>query len=630
MMFDGDFGDFTQETFITNGSERLRVLCNAVGFDEQRTDDMLGLFSELLAPWGDRRIGTSMPWRSDIGEEGTPYEFSLALSDGVPEVRIMVEAQGEGGTLASNRDAARETVVRLANKFGLSLERFRAIEGLFLPEAPVGRYVLWHAAVVRPNKPFFMKVYLNPKVRGESQAPALIEEALKRLGFASAWPSVVAACKRGPLQDTLKYFSIDLTEKKPARVKIYVYHHDACAQNLEEVAALARTYTPGAVTAFCRAMTGSTGVFPGAPIATCLTFTENDKRPEISSTYVPFLGHVSSDLEASNSIRRFLEERGGDVTNFNRAIAAFPTRSLDRRAGMLSYASLRNGDGAPRVTVYLNPELYAASTRSSAMPSRPAPIHSEIQPLQRGAAGAEQPATFEQALSAISYHQVQIASHPFLAHLEQRGSFEEIRAIAPRVAFFVMCFQDVIRLMPLLTTDPALREFGGTHEREDKGHDRWFLHDLEQFGVSCDVETLFSDEQASIRDIVYEQIADMVRSTSDCARLGVVLSLEAAGAEFFDRIIDVLERAGRTEGLKYFARSHQRVEQSHEILQETREFELASLTVSPEALMEVLAIIEHTFATMTRLADDLLAHVQAVSSHVQAVSSVERRAEIGV
>lgn len=609
-MFDHDF---TQETFITSGSRRLRMLCNAVGFDDRLTTGMLELFSELLTPWGDCTVGASMPWRSDIGEEGTPYEFSLALSDGVPEVRIMVEAQGEAGTLASNRDAARAVVLRMASKFGLSLERFRTIEDLFLPEAPVGRFVLWHAAVSRPGKPVFMKLYLNPKVRGESKAQALVEEALERLGFASALSSVAAACKRGPL-DTLKYFSLDLTSERPARVKIYVYHQDAHARELEEVAALARTYTPGALSAFCEAMTGTRGRFPGAPIASCLTFTENDTRPEVTSTYIPFLGHVATDLEASERIRRFLDERGGDVRNFDRAIGAAATRSLSRRAGMLSYASLRNGDGAPRVTVYLNPELYASSHHSTEIPGAPTSIQSDIRRL-RPRSSEPQPATFAQVKRTISAHQAELAEHRLFSHLEQHGTFEDILAIAPRVSFFVMCFQDIIRLVPLLTADPLLRQLGHTHEREDKGHELWFLEDLEHFGVSCDLTMLFSADHAAIRDIVYEQIADVVRSRSDWARLGVVLALEAAGAEFFGKIITVLERAGRARGLKYFARSHQRVEQSHEILRDTSELELASLAISRETLTELLAVVEHTFATMSRLATDLLEHIEATASH---------------
>ena len=609
---------FSQETFISSGSRRLQTLCNAVGFDDQRTNEMLDLFSELLTPWGDGAIGASMPWRSDIGEEGTPYEFSVALSDGVPEVRIMVEAQGEAATLASNRDAAHAVVLRMASKFGLSLDRFQRIEDLFLPEAPVGRFVLWHAAVVRPDAPLFMKVYLNPKVRGESQAPALVEEALRRLGFASAWSSVAAACKRGSL-DTLKYFSLDLTTERPARVKIYVYHRDAEARELEEVAALARTYTPGALSAFCEAMTGTRGRFPGAPIASCLTFTENDTRPEITSTYIPFSGHVSNDLEASDRIRRFLEERGGDVRNFDRAIGAVATRSMSRRAGMLSYASLRNGEGAPRVTVYLNPELYASSSHSSEIPGAPASLQSDIRRLRPGSS-ERQPATFAQVQRAIGAHQAKLAEHRLFSHLEQRGSFEDILAIAPRVTFFVMCFQDIIRLVPLLTTDPVLRRLGNTHEREDKGHDLWFLQDLERLGVSCDLEMLFSAKQARIRDIVYEQIADVVRSRSDWARFGVVLALEAAGTEFFGKIISVLERAGRARGLKYFARSHQQVEQSHEIFQGTWESELTSLAVPAETLTEVLAVIEHTFATMTQLASDLLAHIEATALETKVAS----------
>jgi hypothetical protein len=280
---------------------------------------------------------------------------------------------------------------------------------------------------------------------------------------------------------------------------------------------------------------------------------------------------------------------------------------------MLSYASLRNGDGAPRVTVYLNPELYASTTHSSELPGAPASLHSHIRQL-RPASSEQKPPTFAQAQRAIRSHQAELAEHRLFSYLEQQGSFEDILAIAPRVTFFVMCFQDIIRLVPRLTTDPMLRKLGHTHEREDKGHDHWFLDDLEQFGVSSDLKLLFSDERAAIRDIVYEQIADVVRSRSDWARFGVVLALEAAGTEFFGKIIAVLERAGRARGLKYFARSHQRVEQSHEVLQDTWESRLTSLAIPREALTEVFAVIEHTFATMGRLATDLIEHIHATSS----------------
>lgn len=613
--------DFRNETFVNYGSRKLRAICEAVGFEPTRRDETIQLFSELLAPWGEQQIGESMPWRSDIGEEGTPFEFSLALSDGVPEVRIMVEAQGMAGTLASNRDAARATIGRLADKFGLSLERFLAIEDLFLPAEPEGRYSLWHAAVVRPDRPLFMKVYLNPKVSGEARAPAVVEEALKRLGLASAWRSVAAGCKRGSPLDVLKYFSIDLTSKERGRIKIYVYHQHADAAVLEAAAALGRTYVPGAVTAFCRAMTGTTGPFPGAPIATCLTFTSDDDRPEVTSTYVPFLGHVATDREASDRIRRFLADNGGDVRNFDAVLGVFPSRPLDQGAGMLSYASLRNGPGAPRVTAYLNPELYAGAAAHSLRPTGAPPKFSEIRQLKPLVGDLTQPVTFGDLAHLIRAHQAELASHPFLTRLERRGTFAEIRSIAPRVAFFVMCFQDVIRLVHRLTSDPALRALAAAHEIEDKGHDLWFLHDLERFGVSCNVRMLFSPEHETIRDVVYEQLSDVLRSADDRARLAVVLALEAAGREFFGRIIDVLEREGQSNELKYFARSHERVEQSHGIFQDTVKAEFDATVVPAEALPEVFAVIERTFATMARLADDLEAHLEQSGAQRAAIGA---------
>src|SRR5262249_42042336 len=139
-----------RRTFADVGCERLRALCEAVGFDAPRIGEMQGLFRRVIAPWGERRIDARTDWRSDISEDGSPFELSLALSDGVPEVRILAEAQGEGGTLTSNRDAARALLRGLQGEFGLCLERLEEIEDLFLPGSPEGRFSLWHAAAVRP------------------------------------------------------------------------------------------------------------------------------------------------------------------------------------------------------------------------------------------------------------------------------------------------------------------------------------------------------------------------------------------------------------------------------------------------------------------------------------------------
>jgi hypothetical protein len=128
-------------------------------------------------------------------------------------------------------------------------------------------------------------------------------------------------------------------------------------------------------------------------------------------------------------------------------------------------------------------------------------------------------------------------------------------------------------------------------------------------GVDCGLEDVFSDDLRRARNVVYAQIADVLRSTEDASRLAIVLSLEAAGAEFFQAIISFLERIGRSGNLLYFARSHQQVEQNHEIFEHDKSDFLRSLVLSPQAFEEANLVVERTFQTMTDLFDDVLEHI---------------------
>jgi hypothetical protein len=211
---------------------------------------------------------------------------------------------------------------------------------------------------------------------------------------------------------------------------------------------------------------------------------------------------------------------------------------------------------------------------------------------------------FSDVAALIARHRVEFAKHRFLARLEGSGTAAQAKAIPGRLTFFVMCFQDMLRLARELSTDAEISELVKTHEAEDRGHDLWFLSDLERLGISLDVPSTFSAAHAPTRDIAYRLIAQVVAAQHDATRLSVLLALEAAGAEFFGRIIGFLERLQLSEGLLYFARSHERVEKNHEVFEEESQNRLHALELPRAALPEVTAAVAATFDAMTRLADE--------------------------
>jgi DMATS type aromatic prenyltransferase len=345
------------------GAAQLQRLVNAVGLGH-RAAAIDELFNNLIAPYCRRPIAAGPASRSDIADDHTPYEFSIAFGD-TPHLRVLFEAQGRGD-LMSNRDEARALNERIARAYGLSLARYRAVEELYFPTQPQGRFALWHAIELNEEGPDF-KIYLNPQARGADAAPAVVEETLARLGFTRGFlPFITHATPRGPRFDQLRYISLDLHDKPCARLKVYVFHRDSTVEDLERAASAARDHVPGEVAEFCRAMTGTSGVYRGLSVATCYSWMNgDDARPSSSTLHLPIRSYVEHDREARDRVRDYLARRKLPTAQFDTAIAAHASRPLESGVGLISYASLRRGG---RVTMYLSAEAYRVEP---ARPPRP-------------------------------------------------------------------------------------------------------------------------------------------------------------------------------------------------------------------------------------------------------------------
>jgi DMATS type aromatic prenyltransferase len=366
-----------ETTFANAGIERLRALAETVGMTP-RLAEIEALFRRFLGRWGDLPVGAVPPWPSDVGDDHTPYEWSLAFGgpDG-PELRLLIEPLGSSPSLISNRDRTIELLEELEREGKIALGRFRAIRDLFLPDDPRGLFSLWLAVSASPRGPLDFKLYLNPECRGPAQAPALVEEALVRLGFARAWGHVAATiARRGPVLDEMKYFSLDLAPTERARVKVYARHHHPTIEEMEAAARGAAGHQAGDIARFLEQLGAPSGTrLAGRPLATCLAFVASSAepdRPAAVTHYFPVNGYARNDAEIADRVGRVMRECGLDDQLYRRALEAFAPRPLTEQIGLQSYVSLQRRGGKPRVTVYFAPELYRAGTVAQAAP-RPAP-----------------------------------------------------------------------------------------------------------------------------------------------------------------------------------------------------------------------------------------------------------------
>src|SRR5262249_35669280 len=148
-------------TFRGVAEERLERMWRAL-HREPAPAEARSMVAKMLAPWGDGIMPRAAPWPSDIGDDGSPFELSVAFSGDRAELRFLAEAQGGRHYAARRRAVLQQS--RALEERGADLRRFSALMDLFLPEAAPETdplFLLWHTVSLEPG-PLRAKAYLNP------------------------------------------------------------------------------------------------------------------------------------------------------------------------------------------------------------------------------------------------------------------------------------------------------------------------------------------------------------------------------------------------------------------------------------------------------------------------------------
>jgi DMATS type aromatic prenyltransferase len=402
-------GNEPAPTLIASGNERLAALARGLTFDEPSIRAMREAFQKLAASWRELPAEGAPPWLSDVCDDHSPFELSLALDAEGPQLRVLVEPMEGRPSLEANRAASLRLHEVLARDFGIRLDRVRALEDLLLPREARGRFVAWYSAALSPGEGLDFKAYFNLHVQGPGRAPRLTEEALHRLGFHAAWPTVADVLGRREVGlDELVYLALDLSSRGDARVKLYVRHHAPTAAFLDEVCGVARHHEPGTVAGFCRKMSGgSEGPYGGKGPVTCFSFTDPaDARPKAATSYFPISHHARDDGEIRQRLTGYLQSLGMATAPYLGALEACARRPLEAGTGIHTYAAVRWYQ-RPRLTVYFSPETYGMR------PPREAP-----EPTMRPAV---------EIIDHFEAHS--IADHPFFARMSREPVRLEVLAL---------------------------------------------------------------------------------------------------------------------------------------------------------------------------------------------------------
>ncbi|MET7621579.1 tryptophan dimethylallyltransferase family protein [Streptomyces sp. NPDC005408] len=313
----------------------------------------------MLSPWGERKITDHPEWSSDVCADGSPIEFSAAISDHGAQIRVLVEALPEEPSTPAAQKSALGLTHALIENFGAAGGRLAAVEDLFLPnEDPTG-FAMMHAAIFTPTSGPEFKVYLNPYANNGMSRSERTREALDRLGFGKAWEAITAYARRGFDLDRIVYFGLDLSDSPESRVKVYFRHYDIAPADLDACMEISAHHEAGLLGEFCRKLTGRAGELTDQPIVSNLTFTDTGGHVPLSATaYVPLWLYAESDRTIRDRVSSVMADIGLPSDSYESLLNCVARRPLTEGCGIHTYASVRVQQGRPRMTTYWSSELY--------------------------------------------------------------------------------------------------------------------------------------------------------------------------------------------------------------------------------------------------------------------------------
>jgi hypothetical protein len=202
-----------------------------------------------------------------------------------------------------------------------------------------------------------------------------------------------------------------------------------------------------------------------------------------------------------------------------------------------------------------------------------------------------------------------------LERYEATDGVDGALAFVRGLSFFIMAFQDILRLNETRVQDRELRIIARHHLMEDKGHDLWFLDDMLKIDGSLpDVGEIFSSAHTVTRDTAYTLVGEVFRATDDRTNIALLLVLESTGHVFFTRVVDFLERIGYDKQLTYFARAHLEVELGHALFEERMDAVIDSIEMNAEERAMIVRAVDNSFDAMTRMLEELTGQVRSRST----------------
>jgi hypothetical protein len=345
-------------TFTQFAHQKLKALA-IVTNDEQNWPRMTEALAPLMHQWGSQLIGNEPKAFSDIVGDQFPLEFSVNFYEGSATVRMLLEAQTYPRTLLSNWHLAMKICDLIGEKTNATFAHLNTIKDLYKPgENSNSSFSVWFAVDFNATRQINYKIYLNPQINGLEHSKPLVQQTMQRLGLAQSWQLLNDKWFSFRPQDTIKYLSVDLCDSLDPRIKVYIEHKDAHADDLDQIFRREFDVTTFSIKTKCQKMGLEDGHIHGQSALTCFSFTPKSMLEPGIHFQFPILAYADSDKTALKQLATMKHVTPNESSLLLDVLNVLRKRSLDESA-MQTWFAFKNIQRECRdFTVYVSTETY--------------------------------------------------------------------------------------------------------------------------------------------------------------------------------------------------------------------------------------------------------------------------------
>lgn len=206
----------------------------------------------------------------------------------------------------------------------------------------------------------------------------------------------------------------------------------------------------------------------------------------------------------------------------------------------------------------------------------------------------------------LANKQFQFTKHQFFQLLTDDTTLEQFASVAARLSFWVMSFQDLLRLNEERITNDKIRNIVRKHRLEQSGHEHWFVSDVHD--MECKMLTLqsiYSRNCATTRDATYALMSEVFQAKSDYERVILLLTLESTSNIFLGFTVDFVDTVNYTSSLKYFSNYHLEFEKNYRGFEEKLTNYFAEVQLNQDEEAQILKMIDRVYKAFNLMFDGL-------------------------